>query len=107
MSRRPPRSPRADTICPYATPFVSQCRQAEHIFGHVVGERRAAKYGVPLLGSLPLEIAIREQGDAGTPIVAAAPYSTAAEAYRQLARNIVAEPDKRPRAAAPTSASLL
>src|SRR3546814_10524912 len=67
----------------------------------------SAPYGVPLLGSLPLEIAIREQGDAGTPIVAAAPDSTAAAAYRQLARNIVAELDKRPRAAAPISASLL
>ncbi|HEY9541010.1 MAG TPA: iron-sulfur cluster carrier protein ApbC, partial [Luteimonas sp.] len=87
-------------VCP-------QCGHAEHIFGQGGGERMAATYGVPLLGSLPLEIAIREQGDAGTPIVAAAPDSTAAEAYRQLARNIVAELDKRPRAAAPISASLL
>src|SRR3546814_1179125 len=76
-------------VCP-------QCGHAEHIFGQGGGERMAATYGVPLLGSLPLEIAIREQGDAGTPIVAAAPDSTAAEAYRQLARNIVAELDKRP-----------
>src|SRR3546814_17716321 len=81
-------------VCP-------QCGHAEHIFGQGGAERMAATYGVPLLGSLPLAIAIREQGDAGTPIVAAAPASTAAGAYRQLARNIVAEPLKRPRTAAP------
>ncbi|MFC3715322.1 iron-sulfur cluster carrier protein ApbC [Luteimonas soli] len=90
-----------------AVHVCTNCGHAEHIFGQGGGERMAATYGVPLLGSLPLEIAIREQGDAGTPIVAAAPDSTAAEAYRQLARNIVAELDKRPRAAAPISASLL
>src|SRR3546814_12733555 len=85
-----------------AVHVCTQCGHAEHIFGQGGGERMAAKYGVPLLGSLPLEIAIREQGDAGTPIVAAAPDSTAAEAYRPLARNNLAEPDKRPRAARPT-----
>lgn len=90
-----------------AVHVCTQCGHAEHIFGQGGGERMAATYGVPLLGSLPLEIAIREQGDAGTPIVAAAPDSGAAEAYRQLARNIVAELDKRPRAATPISASLL
>ena len=90
-----------------AVHVCTNCGHAEHIFAKGGGERMAAAYGVPLLGSLPLEIAIREQGDAGTPIVAAAPDSGAAGAYRQLARNIVAELDKRPRAAAPISASLL
>src|SRR3546814_21044394 len=85
----------------------AECGHSEQIFGQGWGERMAGTYGVPLLGSLPREIGIREQGDAGTPIVAAAPDSTAAEAYRQLARNIVAELDKRPRAAAPISPSLL
>ena len=90
-----------------AVHVCTKCGHAEHIFGQGGGERMAATYGVPLLGSLPLEIGIREQGDAGTPIVAAAPASTAAEAYRQLARNVIAELDKRPRAAMPISASLL
>lgn len=90
-----------------AVHVCTNCGHAEHIFGQGGGERMAAKYGVPLLGSLPLEIGIREQGDAGTPIVAAAPGSTAAEAYRQLARNVIAELGKRPRAAMPISASLL
>jgi len=90
-----------------AVHVCTNCGHAEHIFGQGGGERMAAKYGVPLLGSLPLEIGIREQGDVGTPIVAAAPGSTAAEAYRQLARNVIVELDKRPRAAMPISASLL
>ena len=85
----------------------TNCGHVEHIFGQGGGERMAATYGVPLLGSLPLEIAIREQGDAGTPIVASAPDSAAAAAYREFARNVVAELGKRPRAAMPISASLL
>lgn len=90
-----------------AVHVCTNCGHAEHIFGQGGGERMAVTYGVPLLGSLPLETGIREQGDAGTPIVAAMPGSAAADAYRQLARNVIAELDKRPRAAMPISASLL
>lgn len=85
----------------------SQCGHVEHLFGHGGGERMAAQYGVPLLGSLPLEIGIREQGDAGTPIVIASPESAAAEAYRQTARRMVEVLSKRPRAAMRIAASLL
>ena len=89
-----------------AVHVCSQCGHAEHVFGSGGGERMAAQYGVPLLGSLPLELVIREQGDIGVPLVAAAPDSAAAEAYRALARNVVAELDKRPRAPMPIAASL-
>src|SRR5690606_39088679 len=85
----------------------SNCGHVEHLFGHGGGERMAAQYGVPLLGSLPLEIAIREQGDVGVPIVASAPDSPAAAAYRQTARRLVEELEKRPRAPRSISASLL
>jgi ATP-binding protein involved in chromosome partitioning len=90
-----------------AVHVCSSCGHAEHIFGEGGGERMAAAYGVPLLGSLPLEIAIREQGDAGVPVVVAAPDSPAAAAYRELARNVVAALEARPRASTPISASLL
>jgi ATP-binding protein involved in chromosome partitioning len=89
-----------------AVHVCSQCGHAEHVFGSGGAALMAERYGVPLLGSLPLELAIREQGDAGVPLVAAAPGSTAAEAYRALARNVVAELDKRPRAPMPIAASL-
>ncbi len=58
-----------------AVHVCSNCGHAEHMFGEGGGERMAAQYGVPLLGALPLEIAIREQGDAGVPVVASAPDS--------------------------------
>ncbi|WP_425520391.1 iron-sulfur cluster carrier protein ApbC [Xanthomonas arboricola] len=85
----------------------SQCGHREHLFGEGGGERMAAQYGVPLLGSLPLAIAIREQGDAGQPIVVAAPESAAAQAYLAAAARLSEELGKRPRASIPISASLL
>jgi ATP-binding protein involved in chromosome partitioning len=85
----------------------TQCGHVEHLFGQGGGERMAAQYGVPLLGSLPLEIGIRAQGDAGVPVVLAFPDSAAAEAYRQTARAMVEALSRRPRAAMPISASLV
>lgn len=85
----------------------SNCGHVEHLFGNGGGERMAAQYGVPLLGSLPLEIAIREQGDAGMPVVRAAPESAAAQAYRDVARRLLAELDKRPRVKAEIGAQLV
>jgi ATP-binding protein involved in chromosome partitioning len=89
-----------------AVHVCSQCGHAEHLFGQGGGERMAAQYGVPLLGSLPLEIGIREQGDAGVPVFAAHPASTAAEAYRTVARNLVTALSQRPRAKPSIAASL-
>ena len=85
----------------------SNCGHVEHLFGEGGAAAMAVRYGVPLLGSLPLEIGIREQGDAGVPIVAAAPDSAAARAYRETARRLVEELEKRPRAQRGISASLV
>jgi ATP-binding protein involved in chromosome partitioning len=63
----------------------SECGHTESIFGAEGGERIADEYGVPLLASLPLERAIRERTDAGTPIVIAEPESVAARAYAAAA----------------------
>lgn len=81
-----------------AVHVCSNCGHAEHLFGEGGGRRMAAQYGVPLLGSLPLELGIREQGDAGVPIVAARPDSAAAAAYRDLARAVSEALAQRPRA---------
>lgn len=64
----------------------SNCGHAEHIFGSGGGGRMASQYGVPLLGSLPLDIRIREQADGGAPTVASHPDSAAAVSYRDIAR---------------------
>ena len=61
-----------------AVHVCGNCGHAERIFGEGGGRKMAEQYGVVQLGALPLEIGIREQGDAGTPIVAAQPDSPAA-----------------------------
>jgi len=70
-----------------ATHVCTNCGHEEHVFGEGGGARMAAQYGVPLLGSLPLDIRIREQADGGTPTVVAMPESDLAARYREIARN--------------------
>ncbi|WP_159016069.1 iron-sulfur cluster carrier protein ApbC [Cognatiluteimonas profundi] len=89
-----------------AVHVCSNCGHAEHVFGHGGAERMSSLYGVPLLGSLPLEIGIREQGDAGVPIVVSAPGSPVAMAYRETALRMAAQLAMRPRARATIGASL-
>ena len=55
------------------------------VFGAGGGERLAAELGVPLLGTIPLDPALRESGDAGVPLVVSAPDSPAARAIVELA----------------------
>ena len=90
-----------------AVHVCSNCGHAERIFGEGGGRKMGEQYGVVQLGALPLEIGIREQGDAGTPIVAAQPDSPAAQAYREAARALLAELDKRPKVRSGIMASLL
>jgi ATP-binding protein involved in chromosome partitioning len=68
-----------------------QCGHPEHIFGSGGGERMARECGVALLGSLPLDIHIREQADGGTPTVAADPDGKVAAMYREIARKTAAQ----------------
>ena len=80
-----------------AVHVCSNCGHAEHVFGAGGGERMAAQYGVPLLGSLPLDIRIREQADNGTPTVAADPESPLALSYREIARHTAGRLSQRAR----------
>ena len=68
-----------------STHICSQCGHEEHIFGAGGGARMAEKHGAPLLGSLPLDIRIREQADGGHPTVVAEPDGPVALAYRDIA----------------------
>src|SRR6266851_6946358 len=45
------------------------CGQRHHIFAHGGAEAAAARLGVPFLGAIPLEEAVREEADAGVPVV--------------------------------------
>jgi len=69
-----------------STHVCSNCGHEEHIFGEGGGERVAEQFQVPFLGSLPLDIVIREQADGGRPTVVAEPDSSVAASYRDIAR---------------------
>src|SRR6187455_2524942 len=71
-----------------STHICSSCGHAESIFGAGGGERMCRDYGVPFLGSLPLDIRIREQADSGRPSVVADPDSAVAQAYKAIARKV-------------------
>jgi ATP-binding protein involved in chromosome partitioning len=76
------------------------CGERTHIFGHGGAQAEAARISVPFLGAVPLLMDIRETGDAGTPVCAAAPEGEAAAAFRVVAAN-VAQALERSRVAAP------
>jgi ATP-binding protein involved in chromosome partitioning len=69
-----------------STHICSKCGHEEHIFGAGGGEIMCKDYNVDLLGSLPLDITIREQTDGGKPTVIASPESNIAATYKQIAR---------------------
>src|SRR6476646_7554871 len=66
----------------------SNCGHAEHIFGEGGAERMCRDYKVPFLGSLPLDIHIREQADSGRPSVVSDPDGAVANAYKAIARKV-------------------
>lgn len=68
--------------------ICSNCGHAEHIFGELGAEKLAERYHTKVLGSLPLSKYIREQADAGTPVVAADDHSEVSMMYRHAARRI-------------------
>ena len=69
-----------------STHICSKCGHEEHIFGSGGAQRMASDYGVELLGSLPLDVAIREQADSGKPTVVADPDGQVAAIYKSIAR---------------------
>jgi len=72
-----------------STHVCSECGHEEHIFGHGGAVAEAAKLNVPLLGEVPLDMAIRVAGDSGAPIVAAAADSSQAKAFKDIAAKLM------------------
>jgi ATP-binding protein involved in chromosome partitioning len=56
------------------------------IFGEGGAKKEAERLGVPLLAEVPLEVALRESGDQGRPLVATTPDTPAAQAFLAMAR---------------------
>jgi ATP-binding protein involved in chromosome partitioning len=73
------------------THVCSHCGHEEAIFGAGGGERLAAQYEVPFLGSLPLDKSIREETDRGNPSVVAEPGGPIAKRYLEIARKMAAQ----------------
>lgn len=74
-----------------ATYLCPNCGHEEHIFGEGGGTRMALEQGVDMLGSLPLNVKIREQVDNGNPSVVADPSGPIAQAYLEIARRVAAK----------------
>lgn len=66
------------------------CDTKHDIFRPRGGEKPYASWGVPLVGEVPIEPELAALGDAGTPIVNAAPKSETAEAFRGIANRVAA-----------------
>src|SRR5437588_3747328 len=58
------------------------------IFGSGGGEREAKRLRVPLLGQVPIDIATRESGDRGMPIVGEDRKSPVAGEFKKIAENL-------------------
>ena len=68
--------------------ICSKCGHEEHIFGEGGGNRMGTDYNVEMLGSLPLDINIRQHADSGKPTVVSDPDGRISEIYRQIARRV-------------------
>jgi ATP-binding protein involved in chromosome partitioning len=81
-------------ICPH-------CNSRDHIFGEGGAKRAAAELDIPFLGEVPLDLAIRQQSDAGAPIVVARPDAESSKTLREIARKVAAQVSIRSYAALP------
>jgi ATP-binding protein involved in chromosome partitioning len=72
------------------------CAKRTEIFGHGGGRAEAARLGVPFLGEVPLDPAVREGGDRGRPFAAVAPDSARARALLDIAAAVQAALDVPP-----------
>lgn len=61
------------------------------LFGSGGGEKTAQELGVPLIGSVPLEMPVRQGGDRGLPIVVEHPESASAQALTAIAKSVAAK----------------
>jgi len=69
-------------VCPH-------CNEESHIFAQGGAERLSKEFKTDIIAQVPLNMAIRENGDAGTPIVAAKPESKEAKIYKNMAKTVM------------------
>jgi ATP-binding protein involved in chromosome partitioning len=69
-------------VCP-------RCGTADELFGAGGATELAAQFGIPLLGRIPIDPAVRVGGDAGTPIVVADPAHPISAIYASIAGQVL------------------
>lgn len=70
-------------LCPH-------CGERTDIFAHGGAHKMAEQFGVPFLGEIPLDVAIRIGGDSGKPVTAVNPDSPYAAPFKKLAQSVAA-----------------
>ena len=68
--------------------ICTNCGETDHIFGHAGAKQEAENLNVPFLGEIPLNKAIREQADNGTPLVMT--NSDLKSFYQEITKNMIA-----------------
>jgi ATP-binding protein involved in chromosome partitioning len=63
----------------------AECHSQTAIFGSGGGAQLAADADAPLLGKIPLDIALRDAADHGVPVVIAAPQASSAQEFSRIA----------------------
>jgi ATP-binding protein involved in chromosome partitioning len=67
------------------------CGSKDYIFGEGGARRAAQEMDIPFLGEVPLDIPIRRQADAGSPIVVSDPDASSSVVLRQISEQIAAQ----------------
>ena len=70
--------------------FTTPSGERFAIFGEGGGKELADELDVPLLGSVPLTMPLREHADSGVPLVIEDPDDPASQAIHQIARGLIA-----------------
>jgi ATP-binding protein involved in chromosome partitioning len=71
-------------VCPH-------CGERDDIFGHGMVAQAAERLQIPFLGEIPLDKAVREFADSGTPIALKAPESPSAKAFFEITKKLAAQ----------------
>lgn len=79
------RMPIAGVVENMSTAVCEACGHGTPLFGSGGGQHLADELGVPLLGQVPLDAALREAGDAGVPVVRRDPGSPSAQVLAGVA----------------------
>lgn len=74
----------AGFVCP-------NCGEVTQIFAGLTGEELAQRFGVPFLGSVPLDPDVSEASDRGVPANIARPESVQAMSFAAVSRNLAAQ----------------